>query len=92
MSGAALRAVTGGVVAAPTMALAVFAARQRGEDLPAGVRDALGNLFLDFLRVASIGTELPWSGWARDYIAALRHRDGGLRSRRRGVSQHDLCR
>ncbi len=71
MSTAASRALFAADTAAPTMALAAFAARQRGEDLPVGVRNALGDLFLDFLRIASIGAEMPWSGWACDYVAAL---------------------
>jgi 2-methylcitrate dehydratase PrpD len=53
------------------MALAAFASRQRGADLPAGISDALGDLFLDYLRVASIGAEMPWSDWARAYSAGL---------------------
>src|SRR5580704_4709259 len=55
----------------PTLALADFATSLRGEDLPARVVDALGDLFLDYLRVASIGADMAWSGWARDYLAAL---------------------
>jgi 2-methylcitrate dehydratase PrpD len=56
---------------ASTMALAGFAVSLRGQDLPAAVAETLGDLFLDYLRVASIGAEMAWSGWARDYIAAL---------------------
>ena len=55
----------------PTSALADFAASLRGEDLPAHVVDALGDLFLDYLRVASIGADMAWSGWARDYLSSL---------------------
>ena len=33
--------------------------------------EILGVLFLDDLRVASIGAEMAWSGWARDYMLAL---------------------
>jgi 2-methylcitrate dehydratase PrpD len=55
----------------PTMALAGFAAHLRSEDLPAAVVEILGVLFLDYLRVASIGAEMAWSGWARDYMLAL---------------------
>lgn len=55
----------------PTMTLANFAARLRGEDLPAAAVDTLGDLFLDYLRVASIGAEMPWSAWARRYMSAL---------------------
>jgi 2-methylcitrate dehydratase PrpD len=53
------------------MALADFAASLRGEDLPPHVVDALSDLFLDYLRVASIGADMSWSGWARDYLSAL---------------------
>jgi 2-methylcitrate dehydratase PrpD len=55
----------------PTLALADFAASLRGENLPARVVDALGDLCLDYLRVASIGAGMAWSGWARDYFSAL---------------------
>ncbi len=55
----------------PTRALADFAASLRGDDLPAPIVDALGDLFLDYLRVASIGADMAWSGWARDYLSAL---------------------
>ncbi len=55
----------------PTLALADFAASLRGGDLPARVADALGDLFLDYLRVASIGADMAWSGWARDYLKSL---------------------
>ncbi len=55
----------------PTLALADFAASLRGEDLPARVASALGDLFLDYLRVASIGADMAWSGWARDYLSGL---------------------
>lgn len=60
--------------AAPTAALADWAARMRGEDLPRNVTRILGDLFLDFVRVASIGADMPWSGCARDYMAALQRR------------------
>src|SRR5258706_3810179 len=55
----------------PTKALAAFAASLRGEDLPPRVVDSLGDLFLDYLRVASLGTEMPWSKWARAYVGSL---------------------
>lgn len=58
----------------PTKALADFAASLRNEELPAAVADMLGDLFLDYLRVASIGADMSWSGWARDYLAALGRR------------------
>jgi 2-methylcitrate dehydratase PrpD len=53
------------------MALANFAASLRAENLPTTVDRVLGDLLLDYLRVASIGAGMPWSGWARDYVAAL---------------------
>src|SRR5579871_4331368 len=56
----------------PTKILAGFAAALRGEDLPRAVVDALGDLFLDYLRVGSIGADMEWSGWARQYMAALK--------------------
>lgn len=52
----------------PTRALAEFAARLDPARLPDGVRRKLGWLFLDHLRVCSIGARLPWSGWARHYV------------------------
>jgi 2-methylcitrate dehydratase PrpD len=55
----------------PTRALADFAASLRGDDLPVTVVDTLGDLFLDYLRVASIGADMAWSDWARDYLGAL---------------------
>jgi 2-methylcitrate dehydratase PrpD len=58
--------------ASPTKMLAGFAAELHGEDLPAPVVHALGDLFLDYLRVGSIGANMEWSGWARHYMAALK--------------------
>ncbi len=54
-----------------TRSLADFAAGLRGDDLPPDVADHLGDLQLDFLRVSSIGADMPWSAWSRDYMAAL---------------------
>jgi 2-methylcitrate dehydratase PrpD len=51
-----------------TRALAAFTASLDPARLPDDVRRKLGWLFLDYLRVCSIGARLPWSGWARDYI------------------------
>jgi 2-methylcitrate dehydratase PrpD len=51
----------------PTRALAAFAAELDGARLPAPVREKLGWLLLDYLRVCSIGARLPWSEWARAY-------------------------
>jgi 2-methylcitrate dehydratase PrpD len=56
---------------APTAALAAFAASLRGEQLPSDIRRTVGELFLDYLRVASIGARMPWSEWARHYLAHL---------------------
>jgi 2-methylcitrate dehydratase PrpD len=57
--------------AATTLRLAQFAASLQGEALPSDIKTRLGELFLDYLRVASIGAEMPWSGWARAYVAHL---------------------
>jgi 2-methylcitrate dehydratase PrpD len=59
-----------GSAGAPTKMLAGFAAALRGGDLPASVINALGDLFLDYLRVGSIGADMEWSDWARHYMAA----------------------
>jgi 2-methylcitrate dehydratase PrpD len=55
----------------PTRALAAFAATLDGARLPAEVREKLGWLLLDFLRVCSIGARLPWSDWARAYAEGV---------------------
>jgi 2-methylcitrate dehydratase PrpD len=55
----------------PTLVLATFAAEVRGEQLPKEVRVKLGDLFLDYVRVGSIGASMPWSEWARAYVARL---------------------
>ena len=39
--------------------------------LPAAVRQKLGWLLLDYLRVCSIGARLPWGGWARAYVKSV---------------------
>ena len=54
-----------------TRVLADFAAQLRGGDLPAAITDMLGDLLLDYLRVASIGADMPWSAWSRDYLTSL---------------------
>jgi 2-methylcitrate dehydratase PrpD len=58
-------------VHAPTTELAAFAASLRDEQLPGDVKRTLGELFLDYLRVASIGARMPWSEWARQYVDHL---------------------
>jgi len=60
-----------GNTGAPTLALAQFAASLKGEALPRDVQITLGELFLDYLRVASIGATMPWSAWADAYVARL---------------------
>src|SRR5215470_15895184 len=55
----------------PTQALAAFAAGLDPASLPADVREKLGWLLLDFLRVASLGARLPWSDWARRYVGVV---------------------
>ena len=39
--------------------------------LPAEVRQKLGWLLLDHLRVCSIGARLPWSDWSRRYVGLV---------------------
>src|ERR1700748_834935 len=55
----------------PTRALATFAAEFDRRELPDALREKLGWLFLDYLRVASIGSRLPWSEWAKGYVATV---------------------
>ena len=55
----------------PTQALASFAADLDSSALPDEVRQKLGWLLLDFLRVCSIGARLPWSSWARGYAGLV---------------------
>jgi 2-methylcitrate dehydratase PrpD len=57
--------------AAPTLGLAQFAASLRGDALPRDIKVTLGELFLDYVRVASIGAEMPWSAWADAYMGQL---------------------
>ena len=54
-----------------TMALASFAASLDAATLPAEVRQKLGWLLLDHLRVCSIGARLPWSDWSRRYVGLV---------------------
>jgi 2-methylcitrate dehydratase PrpD len=54
-----------------TRALAQFAANLDVVRLPGPVREKLGWLLLDHLRVCSLGARLPWSQWARDYAAVV---------------------
>src|SRR3954471_545578 len=54
-----------------TMALAQFAADLDAAKLPADVRQKLGWLLLDHLRVCSIGAWLPWSEWSRRYVGKV---------------------
>ncbi|MCH8091320.1 MAG: MmgE/PrpD family protein [Proteobacteria bacterium] len=53
----------------PTWMLAEFAAGLDYDRLPGDVRGQLGDFFLDYLRVASMGARAPWSKWARDFVA-----------------------
>ena len=53
------------------MALASFAATLDPAALPDDVRQKLGWLLLDFLRVCSIGAGLPWSEWSRGYVSLV---------------------
>src|SRR5471032_2179933 len=54
-----------------TMALASFAAVLDSTTLPGKVRQKLGWLLLDYLRVCSIGARLPWSVWSRRYVGLV---------------------
>src|ERR1700751_5396839 len=55
----------------PTQALAEFAADLDPAKLPAEVRQKLGWLLLDHLRVCSIGARLPWSDWSCRYVGLV---------------------
>jgi 2-methylcitrate dehydratase PrpD len=55
----------------PTRTLAAFAAELDVKTLPDEVWQKLGWLFLDHLRVCSIGARLPWSDWARRYVGLV---------------------
>ena len=55
----------------PTQSLATFAAELDPAALPEAVREKLGWLLLDYLRVASIGARLPWADWARHYAGIV---------------------
>jgi 2-methylcitrate dehydratase PrpD len=63
--------VTGTQDHKPTRALASFAAHFDPAKLPTDVRQKLGWLLLDHLRVCSIGARLPWSDWARGYVGLV---------------------
>src|SRR5882672_11480696 len=54
-----------------TRALASFAAELDVKSLPGEVRQRLGWLLLDHLRVCSIGARLPWSDWSRRYVGLV---------------------
>ena len=54
-----------------TRTLASFAASLDVKSLPGEVRQRLGWLFLDHLRVCSIGARLPWSDWSRRYVGLV---------------------
>ena len=54
-----------------TRTLAAFAAEFDPKKLPDEVRQKLGWLFLDHLRVCSIGARLPWSDWSRRYVGLI---------------------
>jgi 2-methylcitrate dehydratase PrpD len=54
-----------------TKALAQFAANLDAAKLTSEVRQKLGWLLLDHLRVCSIGARLPWSDWSRRYVGLV---------------------
>jgi 2-methylcitrate dehydratase PrpD len=60
-----------GAATAPTLALAQFAASLTGQALPSDIKAKLGELLLDYVRVASIGAGMSWSAWADSYMADL---------------------
>jgi 2-methylcitrate dehydratase PrpD len=61
----------GAAAPAPTFRLGQFAASLRGDALPRDIKITLGELLLDYVRVASIGAAMPWSAWADAYMAGL---------------------
>ena len=56
---------------AVTRRFATFAAGLTYEALPPVVREHLTVFLLDYLRVASLGQRMPWSGWAVKLAAEL---------------------
>jgi 2-methylcitrate dehydratase PrpD len=62
----------------PTKALGVFAAGLQNQRLPAELEIRIGELFLDYIRVASIGERAPWSEWARKFDAGLGARGNAM--------------
>src|SRR5262249_13423877 len=54
-----------------TRTLATFASELDPKKLLDEVRQKLGWLFLDHLRVCSIGARLPWSDWSRRYVGLV---------------------
>src|SRR5262249_47322829 len=54
-----------------TRTLATFAAELDPKKLTDEVRQKVGWLFLDHLRVCSIGARLPWSDWSRRYVGLV---------------------
>lgn len=50
-----------------TMYLADFVARTSYDQIPSPIRELSTDLFLDYLRVASVGQRMPWSHWAEQY-------------------------
>ncbi|MCW5604732.1 MAG: MmgE/PrpD family protein [Burkholderiales bacterium] len=55
----------------PTLRLAEFIAGVTYDRLPQNIREQLFVLFLDYLRVASIGERMEWSRWAADLARKL---------------------
>src|SRR3546814_10169342 len=51
-----------------TKTLAAFASDLDPASIPQGIKDTLGILLLDHLRVSSMGARLPWADWALAYI------------------------
>ena len=55
-------------ITSPTRQLATFVADTFFEQLPEDIQSKLHLFYLDYLRVASVGKEMPWSDWAQNFI------------------------
>ena len=56
----------------PTLAISEFAAQTQFSLLAEKQQTYLKGLFLDYLRVASVGQQMSWSEWARNYVQTTR--------------------
>lgn len=55
------------LIPSPTSCIGAFAESLQSRRLTADIEFKLGELLLDYLRVASIGARMPWSKWAEAY-------------------------